>query len=87
MQENDKAKNGWRNNQLYNVGNGGDHMEKIKKFFAEVKAEARRTYWPNRQELLTSTGVVLIILAVSSVYLFLVDLLFSGTLGVLLQKF
>jgi len=62
-------------------------MEKIKKFFAEIRAEAKRTTWPNRQELLASTGVVLIILAISSVYLFLVDLLFSGTLGALIQRF
>ncbi|HOA17563.1 MAG TPA: preprotein translocase subunit SecE [Fervidobacterium sp.] len=62
-------------------------MEKIKKFFAEIRAEARKTTWPNRQELLASTGVVLIILAISSVYLFLVDLLFSGTLGALIQRF
>ncbi|MGB9614659.1 MAG: preprotein translocase subunit SecE [Fervidobacterium sp.] len=62
-------------------------LEKLKKFFAEVKAEAKKTTWPNRDELLASTGVVLFILAVSAVYLFLVDLLFSGTLGALLQKF
>lgn len=62
-------------------------LEKLKKFFAEVKSEAKKTTWPNREELLTSTGVVLFILAVSAVYLFLVDLLFSGTLGALLQKF
>ncbi len=62
-------------------------MEKIKKFFAEIRAEARKTSWPNRQELLASTGVVLIILAISSAYLFLVDLLFSGTLGALIQRF
>jgi preprotein translocase subunit SecE len=62
-------------------------MEKLKKFFREVIAEAKKTTWPNREELLASTGVVLFILAVSSIYLFLVDLLFSGTLGVLLKKF
>jgi preprotein translocase subunit SecE len=62
-------------------------MEKLKKFFGEVKSEAKKTTWPNREELLTSTGVVLFILGVSAVYLFLVDLFFSGTLGALLQRF
>jgi len=61
--------------------------EKLKKFFAEVKAEAKKTTWPNKEELITSTGVVLFILLVTSVYLFLVDLLFAGTLGALLRRF
>ncbi len=62
-------------------------IEKLKKFFAEVKSEVKKTTWPNREELLASTGVVLFILGVSALYLFLVDLLFSGTLGALLQRF
>lgn len=62
-------------------------IEKLKKFFAEVKSEAKKTAWPNKEELLTSTGVVLFILAVSALYLFFVDLLFSGTLGALLKRF
>jgi len=35
-------------------------MEKLKKFFREVIAEAKKTTWPNREELLASTGVVFI---------------------------
>ncbi len=62
-------------------------MQKLKKFLSEVISEAKKTTWPNREELLTSTGVVLFILAVSGMYLFLVDLLFAGTLGALLKMF
>ncbi len=62
-------------------------MQKLKKFLSEVMSEAKKTTWPNREELLASTGVVLFILAVSGIYLFLVDLLFAGTLGALLKMF
>ncbi len=62
-------------------------MQKLKKFLSEVMSEAKKTTWPNKDELLASTGVVLFILAVSGIYLFLVDLLFAGTLGALLKMF
>ncbi|HBF68966.1 MAG TPA: preprotein translocase subunit SecE, partial [Thermotoga sp.] len=40
-------------------------MEKLRKFFREVIAEAKKISWPSRKELLTSFGVVLVILAVT----------------------
>lgn len=61
--------------------------EKLRKFFNEVKSEVKKTTWPNREELIASTGVVLIILAATSLFLFLIDLVFAGTLGALLRRF
>ncbi|MEJ5230026.1 MAG: preprotein translocase subunit SecE [Pseudothermotoga sp.] len=60
-------------------------MEKIKKFLREVFAEAKKTHWPNRQELLTSTSVVVLILAVMGVYFFLLDLFLSGSIRAILK--
>ncbi|MFN4190102.1 MAG: preprotein translocase subunit SecE [Pseudothermotoga sp.] len=60
-------------------------MEKIKRFFKEIFAEAKKTHWPNKNELLTSTSVVILILAVMGVYFFLLDMFFSGSIRALLR--
>ncbi len=59
-------------------------MEKIKKFLREVFSEAKKTKWPTRKELITSTSVVLVILLVMGVYFFALDLLLSGAIRALL---
>ncbi|AJC72908.1 preprotein translocase subunit SecE [Pseudothermotoga hypogea DSM 11164 = NBRC 106472] len=60
-------------------------MEKLKKFFREVWGEAKRAHWPNRQELLVSTSVVILILVVMGVYFFLLDLALSGGIRAILR--
>jgi len=67
------------------VSYGGIVVEKLKKFFREVWGEAKRTYWPNRQELLVSTSVVILILVVMGAYFFLLDLALSGAIRAILR--
>ena len=42
-------------------------------FIKEVKAELKKVTWPTRKETLSSTYVVLVVVAVSSAFLGLVD--------------
>jgi preprotein translocase subunit SecE len=67
------------------VSYGGIVVEKLKKFFREVWGEAKRTHWPNRQELLVSTSVVILILVVMGAYFFLLDLALSGAIRAILR--
>lgn len=60
-------------------------MEKLRKFFREVWGEAKKTHWPNRQEILVSTSVVILILAVMGIYFFLLDLALSGGVRAILR--
>ncbi|MDK2886727.1 MAG: preprotein translocase subunit SecE [Thermosipho sp. (in: thermotogales)] len=62
-------------------------MEKLRKFFREVKTEIKKTHWPNRKELLGATGVVLVILLTTGVYFFVIDLIFSGLMSNLFKLF
>ncbi len=64
---------------------GGVDVEKLRKFFREIRAEIRKIHWPNRDELLGATGVVLIILGVTGVYFFLLDMVFSNAMEALLR--
>jgi len=62
-------------------------VEKLRKFFREVRTEIKKTHWPNRKELLGATGVVLIILLSTGVYFFVLDLIFSGVISNLFKLF
>jgi preprotein translocase subunit SecE len=43
------------------------------KFVREVRTEASRITWPNRRETLVTTGVVLAMAVLASIFFFLVD--------------
>ena len=54
-------------------------MKKIIKFFQESYAELKKVTWPTREEVASSTKVVLISVAIVAIALGLVDyLLFKG---------
>lgn len=42
-------------------------------FFHEVKAELKKVHWPNRQQLLTYTGVVFVSVGILAVMIWIVD--------------
>lgn len=55
------------------------------KFLSEVKSEVKKVTWPNRQQMISSTGAVLVILIISGVFLGLLDVLFTNVIGSLLS--
>jgi preprotein translocase subunit SecE len=55
------------------------------KFLSEVKSEVKKVTWPNRQQMVSSTGAVIVILIVSGVFLGLLDVLFTNVIGSLLN--
>ncbi len=48
-------------------------MKKIIQFFKESYAELRKVIWPTREEVVASTKVVLVSVAIIAVALWLVD--------------
>ena len=56
-------------------------MEKIKKFFLNVKTEMIKVSWPTRDELLNATSVVIVSVIILSIFVGLVDLLFTFIIG------
>ena len=51
------------------------------KFMREVRGEATKTTWPSRRETLTTTGLVLAMVAVTIVFFVVVD----QVIGVVMQ--
>jgi preprotein translocase subunit SecE len=48
-------------------------MGKIKEFFANVQMEMKKVSWPTRDELIGSTGVVMVLWIVLSIFIFTTD--------------
>lgn len=46
---------------------------KITAYIREVRSEMRKVAWSPRQELINSTGVVLILVAIVTAFIFVVD--------------
>ena len=48
-------------------------LQKIVDYVKKVKAEMEKVAWPTRKDLTNSTGVVLVLVAVVTVFLAIVD--------------
>jgi preprotein translocase subunit SecE len=60
-------------------------FQKIINFIKESRAELRKVTWPNRKQLISSTVVVIITVALVAVFLGIVDLIFSRIVTIILQ--
>ncbi len=61
------------------------NFAKIKTFILEVKTELSKVSWPTRQELISSTVVVLVITGISAVFIGMVDIVLSKMLSLLFK--
>ena len=59
-------------------------VQKILKFLRGVRSEMRKVTWPNRAELISYTGVVIIFILIVAIYLGLADLVFTLMINPLL---
>ncbi len=50
--------------------------EAVKKYLKETEAEAKKVVWPDRRYVTTATVIILVIVALSAVFITLVDVSF-----------
>lgn len=60
-------------------------MPKIGKFFSQVKTEMKKVAWPSKQELVSSTIVVLVSTLVLALYIGVCDLVLSRVINFLIS--
>jgi len=58
----------------------------LKKFLKGVWSELKKVHWPNRRELVTFTGVVLVAVTLVAVMIFAVDSILGKLLEVIIPK-
>ena len=56
---------------------------RVKDYFREVVAEAKKVSWPSRKEVQAATTVVMVMVAILSVFIFAIDQVFIRLLGLL----
>ncbi|MCX7927863.1 MAG: preprotein translocase subunit SecE [Candidatus Omnitrophica bacterium] len=61
-------------------------VAKVTNFLNEVKTELTKVSWPNRQELLGSTIVVIVLTAILTVFIFIVDSALAKLLSIILKS-
>ena len=57
---------------------------KIAQFISEVQVEMGKVSWPTREELKSSTTIVLALTAVLAVFIFVVDYILAGIMDLIL---
>ena len=60
-------------------------LTKIRTFLSEVQAELKKVTWPTREELMGSTGVVFVTMAILATFIGVCDMFFSVTLSHILR--
>ncbi len=52
-------------------------IDKIKQFFDDVQKELKKVSWPEREQLINSTFVVIVISALFTIFIYVADLAVS----------
>lgn len=56
---------------------------KIKEFVGDVVAEMKKVSWPTKDQLRESTIVVLVVSAIITTFVFIIDQIMNGAMGLL----
>jgi preprotein translocase subunit SecE len=58
-------------------------FQKITKFLQEVRLEMSKVSWPTRDELKSTTSIVIVLTLILSVFIWLVDKILEGLLNLI----
>ena len=61
----------------------GDFKQAIITYFKGVKAEWGKVSWPQRQQIIAETGIVLAVVAFFTVVVYFMDIIFKALLGLI----
>ncbi len=60
-------------------------LPRIKEFYEEVKGEFSKIAWPDKKHTVASTGVVVVLVFMISIYLGAVDLILGKLIGLVIK--
>lgn len=52
-------------------------IARIKRFFKDINGELKKIVWPNKKQVINNTGVVIVAVVISSVFISLIDYFFG----------
>lgn len=59
-------------------------FDRIVKYLRDTRAELKKVVWPTRKETINNTAVVLVVVAISAVFMLILDLGFGGIINLLI---
>ena len=60
-------------------------IAKTKKFLQEVKTEFKKVSWSDKNELIGSTGVVILSVALLAIFIDICDFIFAKTINIIIR--
>ena len=64
-----------------------ERFRRMKQFLTEVVSELKKTTWPGKREVYGTTVVVIVAVVICAVYLWVVDMVLSRTMGYVFKVF
>jgi len=61
-------------------------FEKMTNFFKGVRGEVSRVTWPSRAEIISLTGLILLVVVILTIYIWGVDTIVQAILRVFIQS-
>ncbi|RKO68042.1 preprotein translocase subunit SecE [Desulfofundulus salinus] len=62
-----------------------NRLEQVSKYFRGVYSELKKVHWPNRREVVTYTGVVLVAVTIVGILIWIFDSLLSRLLQFIIK--
>ena len=56
-------------------------LAKIKRYFKDMRGELKKVVWPEKKQVLNNTGIVIVVLVLSSVSIGIIDFVFNALVG------
>ncbi len=60
-------------------------FKRLRRFFHDVRVELKKVNWPNRKELATFTGIVLVVILVIGAFFWVLDTGLTGVLKIIIN--
>lgn len=60
-------------------------VEKVKKYFREMKSELKKVVWPSRKQVLNNTGVVIVMVAICGLFIGGFDVILTNVINLLFK--
>ncbi len=60
-------------------------VKRLRRFFHDIKIELKKVNWPNRRELATFTGIVLVVIFIVGTFFWVLDTGLTGVLRLIIN--
>ena len=60
-------------------------IERVKRFFRDVKGECKKVVWPSKKQTMNNTGIVIVVMVISAAFVGCLDIVTSQLIKLFLN--